>query len=200
MDRLRLAALVASSVLFFGCPDDDGGGDTTTVGMTSAPATGTTGGGPDTTGTGGGPGTTGMMETGGDSTTGGPVEGTSSDGGMLTNFLEDSGPMCRTNVQGEYNACAEKGTIACNYLGDSDANGFIGCLTSAEDKGASTCFINDCVEVCDCLPPPATGTAVVVCDAILADGGMGCALDCSGGETCPDGMECLGSICFWPAA
>ena len=110
--------------------------------------------------------------------------------------------MCDTNVQGEWNACVDRNgaiqTTQCNYLGDSDANGFIGCLTSSEVEGANSCFINGCVDVCDCLPPPATGTAVVTCTAILEDGGNGCALDCSGGATCPDGMQCLGSTCFWP--
>jgi hypothetical protein len=61
-------------------------------------------------------------------------------------------------------------------------------------------MISDCVDVCDCFAPPATGTAVVVCADILAGGGMACALDCADGKTCPDGMTCLDNVCFWPPA
>ena len=34
---------------------------------------------------------------------------------------------------------------------------------------------------------------------ILAGGGTACYLDCSGGATCPDGMDCIdNTLCMWP--
>lgn len=61
------------------------------------------------------------------------------------------------------------------------------------------CGVFDCEDVGDCPPPPPDGTAVVVCRDI---GGTpridDCGLDCSGGETCPMGMSCMGNgICYW---
>ena len=44
----------------------------------------------------------------------------------------------------------------------------------------------------DC-PLPLTGTAERVCNFSLCD------LSCLGGLVCPDGMECTGMICRWPA-
>ena len=118
--------------------------------------------------------------------------------------LDTGGNMCDPVIPGEFNACIDNAggidNTLCNWVGDPDANGFIGCLTSSMTKGANVCMISGCVDVCDCFAPPATGTAEVICDAILEDGGNACALDCSAGQTCPDGMECLGTICFWPPA
>ena len=54
------------------------------------------------------------------------------------------------------------------------------------------------LQACDCFAPPATGDAVVTCAAVLQGGGTACVLSCGGGETCPDGMECLSGTCFWP--
>src|SRR5688500_5693008 len=160
---MRLALSIVASACLTACPGDDGGGGGTTVSTTSMPPT--TGdatmaadddGGMMTTG--GPPASTGAVD---DSESGTPPPGSTDSGGGLSGFLDDDGPQCDTNVQGEWNACVnEMGqvqTTLCNYMGDSDANGFIGCLTSGEMEGANTCFINGCVDVCDCFPPPATG-------------------------------------------
>jgi hypothetical protein len=185
-----------------GCPGgDDGTGDTSGIGTT-------------TTGT---PPTTTFIET----STGMVVEDTGSSGPASTStaestssgaVVEDSssssggGPVCDPVVVGEWNACIdESGDIdntLCNWMGDPDSNGFITCLSAPPMKldGGNICTIRDCVDTCDCFPAPATGTAVVVCAEILEGGGTACGLDCSSGETCPDGMECASGLCFWPAA
>jgi hypothetical protein len=112
--------------------------------------------------------------------------------------------MCDPVIPGEWNACIDMDgnidTTLCEWMGMGGQTGFIGCLTSSEMKGANSCFISGCRDVCDCFAPPSTGTAEVICDAILEGGDMGCGLDCSGGQTCPDGMDCIGTLCFWPPA
>ncbi len=65
--------------------------------------------------------------------------------------------------------------------------------------GYSVCT-SPCMDDTDC-PVPATGDATVVCAGPVGDQ---CLLDCSGGETCPDGMDCVdvaGGMfvrCLWP--
>jgi hypothetical protein len=61
-----------------------------------------------------------------------------------------------------------------------------------------TCALLDCVNDCDCPDAPPTGTAESACDSILVGGQTACYLDCSGGATCPDGMECWqNQICMF---
>lgn len=154
----------------------------------------------------------------GNESTGGPSEGSSSGAAETTSGpdpdtssgssaeSEDTGPtnFCDPVVPGDWNACHdENGQVdntQCNWVGSGEATGFIGCLTSSRTEGANVCFISGCRDICDCFAPPTTGTAEVVCDAILEGGGMGCGLSCSGGRMCPDGMDCLGDLCFWPPA
>jgi len=119
---------------------------------------------------------------------------------------EDTGPinLCDPVIPGDWNSCHDaQGDVdntLCNWMGTGGATGFIGCLTSSETKGANVCFISGCVDACDCFAPPTTGTAEVICGPILEGGENGCGLDCANGRSCPDGMECLGSLCFWPPA
>ncbi len=112
------------------------------------------------------------------------------------------GNLCDPIIPGEWNSCHDEqgqtDNTLCNWMGTGGATGFIGCLNSAMMDGSNVCFISGCVDTCDCFAPPTTGTAEVICAEILADGGMGCALDCSGGKTCPDGMVCQNDTCFWP--
>ena len=116
---------------------------------------------------------------------------------------ESTGPInfCDPVVPGEWNSCHdEEGMVdntLCNYVGSGEFTGTIGCLGSGETKGANVCFISGCVDTCDCFAPPTTGTAEVICGPILEGGGNGCGLDCSSGRMCPDGMECIGTLCFW---
>lgn len=178
------------------CPGDDGGDTSTTVaastgsdtpatttGNTTEPATDSSGGG------------------GGETSTG-AAEGSSSDGADESS--SGGGPLCDPPVVGEWNACiAEGGNIdntLCNWMGSPDNNGFLTCLSSAKLKGGNICTISGCKDTCDCFNPPTTGTAEVVCAPILADGENACGLDCSSGQTCPDGMECSSGLCFWPPA
>lgn len=59
------------------------------------------------------------------------------------------------------------------------------------------CTETGCTTDADCYDMPATGTAAPIC----TDVGFGpiCLLDCSSGETCPDGMACFADIaCLWP--
>ena len=118
----------------------------------------------------------------------------------------ETGPInfCDPVIPGEWNSCHdEQGNVdntLCNWMGTGGAKGFIGCLTLSETEGANVCFISGCVDACDCFAPPTTGTAEVICGPILEGGENGCGLDCSNDRTCPDGMMCAGSLCFWPPA
>ncbi|MFO0632827.1 MAG: hypothetical protein U0168_08255 [Nannocystaceae bacterium] len=178
------------------CGGDDGG-TTTSVGTTD-PTTSTSTAGTSTSETTGG----GSSTSAGSSSSEG---GTSSSGGAdSSSGGSTTGPLCDPPVQGEWNACKDAdGTIdntLCNWVGTGESVGMVSCLSASSNPDANVCFIRGCVDACDCFDPPATGTAVVVCDAILAGGEMGCGLDCSEGKTCPDGMECLDNLCFWVPA
>lgn len=185
-----LPVLILPSLL--GCPGDDGSGETTVAPTTTATGTSTTDA----------PGSTSDASSGEDSSTGpagssssGVVDGSSSGGGE---------PACDPVVIGEWNACigpdGSTDNLLCNYMGDPDGTGFLTCLSSATIEGGNICTIRDCVDVCDCFAPPATGTAPVVCAPILADGASACGLACDEGQACPDGMECGSGLCFWPPA
>ncbi len=181
------------------CPGDDGGSGTTatTTGpamtSTEGPSTGAVEGSGSSSG-GGGETSSGGGET--SSSSGGMADGTSSGGGMA----------CEPPVVGEWNACVdENGDIdntLCNWLGDPDGTGFLTCLSAPpmDLDGGNVCTIRGCRDTCDCFDPPATGTAEVVCAAILGNGETACGLDCSRGQTCPDGMQCASGLCFWPPA
>jgi hypothetical protein len=198
---LGLVGVMLGLAGLMGCPGgDDGTGETTGIGTTtmSPPPTTTfietsTGMVEDSGSS--GPASTSAAES--SSSSGAVVEGSSSSGG---------GPMCEPPVVGEWNSCIdENGDIdntLCNWIGDPDGTGFLTCLSAPpmELDGGNVCTIMGCRDTCDCFDPPATGTAVVVCAEILEDGGTACGLDCSNGETCPDGMQCASGLCFWPPA
>ncbi len=60
------------------------------------------------------------------------------------------------------------------------------------------CAAVDCVDASDCAPAPPTGTAMPSCEPILDRGQTACVLDCSMGETCPEGMLCTpDGTCAW---
>ena len=77
-----------------------------------------------------------------------------------------------------------------------------GCLASenCETNMAGThsiCTEPGCAAAMDC-PEAADGNAVVSCGDPLMGGANTCYLDCSGGETCPTGQECVdNSYCAW---
>lgn len=186
-----------------GCPSDDTTMDTGLEMMSSTgpAAVTTTGFDPTSTGiTAASNGTSGAESTG-------PDEGSSS-GEVADGSSGSSGgePACEPPVVGEWNSCIdETGSVdntLCNWIGNPDGTGFLTCINAPAGvlDGGNFCSIRDCVDVCDCFDPPATGTAPVICSPILADGATACGLDCSGGQTCPDGMECASGLCFWPPA
>ena len=185
-----------------GCPGgDDGTAETTGVGTT------TTGMPPTTTFV---ATSTGMLE----SSSSGPAstsEAESSSSGAAVDGSSSSssgggGPVCEPPVVGEWNACmdadGEIDNTLCNWIGDPDGTGYLTCLSAPPKDldGGNVCTIRDCRDTCDCFDAPATGTAPVVCAPILADGATACGLDCSEGQTCPDGMQCASGLCFWPPA
>lgn len=92
-------------------------------------------------------------------------------------------------------------TVPAPAYGDCANNPDATCLaeeTCLEDDGGAVCT-ETCTMASDCGDAPETGDAVVACDDLGA--GDTCYLDCSGGQTCPDGMECLGdSYCHWAGA
>ncbi len=60
------------------------------------------------------------------------------------------------------------------------------------------CGTLDCRDDRECQPPPATGDAPAVCAPINAMGTLACVLDCTMGQTCPDGMACyMDFVCVW---
>ncbi|MCX4246031.1 choice-of-anchor J domain-containing protein [Paraliomyxa miuraensis] len=69
------------------------------------------------------------------------------------------------------------------------------------DPTWAVCTQGGCTDAGDCgsLVPP-TGDAPVACADPSGMGGPNtCYLDCSGGQTCPDGMSCIASSwCAWP--
>ncbi|MCA9709360.1 MAG: hypothetical protein KDK70_26195 [Myxococcales bacterium] len=70
----------------------------------------------------------------------------------------------------------------------------------ASDGTNSVCLGSGCATAMDCPAAPGTGNAPVVCQDVTADGSNDCYLDCTMGETCPNGMTCeLGFICLRPA-
>lgn len=194
---LTRVALALGLLGLVGCPGGDDTGESTAMGSTGPAATSTgpeaTSTGPEATSSSTGTASTGTAE----SSSSGSADESSSGGGP---------PVCEPPVVGEWNACRdEMGEIdntLCNWVGDPDATGFLTCINAPMDAldGGNYCSIRGCRDVCDCFDPPATGTAPVVCAPILTDGETACGLDCSGGETCPDGMECASGLCFWPPA
>jgi hypothetical protein len=133
------------------------------------------------------------------STSVGPSDSSSTDPSDST-----GAPACDPVVPGIWASCIdEMGDIdntLCMWMGTGESVGMVSCLSAASNPDANTCFIRGCKDACDCFAPPATGTAPVVCDSIVEGGEMGCALACGNGETCPDGMECIDNLCFWPPA
>lgn len=106
---------------------------------------------------------------------------------------------CSQHAIGGWNACKIGNQVnndLCEWA-EGGGEGMLLCL--APTSGAfNVCGIRDCVDVCDCFAPPATGTAVPVCAPILGGGANACALYCAGGQTCPDGMMCQSGYCYWP--
>lgn len=201
MLRLRYALITLATTL--GCGGDDSGGtatetspSTTTPTTTIDPSTSSGSTDPSTTMT------TDPTESSSGvdpSTSEGTADSSSGDPSETTGSIG-----CDPVVPGIWASCIdEMGDIdntLCMWMGTGESVGMVSCLSSSSEPDANTCFIRGCKDVCDCFAPPATGTAPVVCDTIVDGGEFGCALDCSDGQTCPDGMMCYDNLCFWPLA
>ncbi|MBV1859870.1 MAG: choice-of-anchor J domain-containing protein, partial [Nannocystaceae bacterium] len=66
---------------------------------------------------------------------------------------------------------------------------------------SSVCLFLGCEDLCDCPAPPEGFEELGRCEDQFGPGGAlddinDCFLDCSGGETCPDGMFCGGGVCY----
>jgi len=80
------------------------------------------------------------------------------------------------------------------------------CLVDVPDNPTFiVCSMPGCSTVNDCPAAPPTGDAPVACADIINDPAtLFCVIDCSGGQTCPDGMFCHQSLpipmdlCGWP--
>lgn len=99
---------------------------------------------------------------------------------------------CAEWGEGEYANCVEGGNTVCGA-----ANG--GCVVDdPADATVGVCYFGGCTEKCDCPAPPAGFEEQVDCFNFLGDDALECAISCSGGGACPDGMFCfMGAICFW---
>lgn len=69
------------------------------------------------------------------------------------------------------------------------------CITAGVPVLVGVCAYDTCVDATGCPPAPATGDAVVACLDVTGTGSPNCVLDCSGGQTCPDGLACHFGIC-----
>lgn len=204
---LPLVALTALAVVA-ACDSDEPGSDSssseTTMsspGTTSATAesSGDEDSGPDvTTGSTGGETTdTGIGSTGdgGSSTTGGSSTGEASTGGSSSG--EDSGSTGGPPPpSGDWVDC---------FAGEDCNSPDATCTMIPQSTGYTCTFAPDmaagCVDVSDCPAPPATGNAPVACGNVDFDQPEPeCYLDCSAGQTCPDGQECFGTYgCGYPS-
>lgn len=179
------------------CGDDgavaDGGsgteGTTGTTGATTMPTTTT----PATTE----PMTSGMTTVGPDDTSttapadssGGSSEGSTSGS---TGPAEGSSSSGAPPMDPAYPPCTPDADPVCSDPYDHCYSGLM------PGSGYSVCSVM-CMDDAEC-PLPETGDAVAVCAGPM---GNECVLDCGGGATCPDGMECVEIVmgierCAWP--
>ncbi|MFV8753244.1 hypothetical protein ACNOYE_22070 [Nannocystaceae bacterium ST9] len=125
----------------------------------------------------------------------GDEAGTETASETATETAETTGGECMP--PGEFGNCIDGGAAACM------AEGATLCPTDNLDNPSLGVCAKRCDDVCECWAAPATGDAAVACVPLVdGDPKKTCVLDCSAGQTCPDGMQCLDtlSICVWPSA
>lgn len=127
---------------------------------------------------------------------------------------DDMTPECFLDCSGGETCPDDMGCFAgllCVHDSGAGGDDYGACETGAVCPLGDTCIVDDpdavefgacsaqgCANAGDCPAAPATGNAVVVCEEITGSVND-CFLDCSFGETCPDGMQCYGGfICMWP--
>lgn len=86
---------------------------------------------------------------------------------------------------GEYAQCDPGSTAACMAGGGPDQ-----CIVDdTSDPSIAVCG-RPCTDVCECWAAPGSGDAPVACVSLAPGDDGTCILDCSGGQSCPDGMLC----------
>jgi len=97
---------------------------------------------------------------------------------------ETFGSACGDPLAGQWGDCINGNAQAC---GNEEAS----CLANSTTNPAwGTCILS-CNDRCDCWAAPEGSGAQPECAPVLPGGGLACVLDCSGGEQCPDGMNCV---------
>jgi hypothetical protein len=89
---------------------------------------------------------------------------------------------------GVYGDCANGGLDACQ------AESLPQCLQDDPNMPSIGVCGRACDDVCDCWAAPASGDAPVTCRSLVEGDDGTCVLDCTGGQTCPDGMSCLDAL------
>lgn len=97
---------------------------------------------------------------------------------------ETFGSACGDPLAGQWGDCINGNAQAC---GNEEAS----CLANSTTNPAwGTCILS-CNDRCDCWAAPEGSSAEPECAPVLPGGDLACVLDCSGGEQCPDGMNCV---------
>lgn len=97
---------------------------------------------------------------------------------------ETAGSACGEPLAGGWGDCINGNTQVC---GNEEAS----CLAnSTTDPAWGTCIL-PCEDRCDCWAAADGASAEPACAPVLAGGETACVLDCSDGQTCPDGMNCV---------
>lgn len=215
MSKLSISTIAASlcgSLLLTACPGDDTAGTGTETESSSSSSTGpvvttlpTTMTTDQTTTTTVDPDTTVGMET---SSSGTPPDDTTTTDAPETTTSGDSttGGSSSEGSSGSSSGGSTTGDPpAMEGYGDCANNDeAVACLADeiciGDGTGNAVCLEQDCADAGDCAVP-ATGDSIATCLDVTGDGTNDCYLDCSMGETCPDGMICvLDFVCIWEQA
>jgi hypothetical protein len=161
--------------------DDESTSTTTTTTTTSTPPTSTT----ETSGDVDPTTTTTTSST----STGEPDDSSSGDPPDRTTGEPD---VCTDQPEGTYKDCLA------GEMCDGDS---LGCIVDdVNNPSLGICSLS-CQDDCDCFADPGDGNAASRCLPLLEGGEKACALDCSGGESCPSGTVCVPQvgICVYEA-
>ncbi len=97
---------------------------------------------------------------------------------------ETFGSVCGEPLAGQWGDCINGNAQAC---GNEDAS----CLANSTTNPAwGTCILS-CSDRCDCWAAPEGTDATPECAPVLPGGELACVLDCTSGQACPDGMNCV---------
>lgn len=97
---------------------------------------------------------------------------------------ETAGSACGEPLAGQWGDCINGNAQAC---GNEEAS----CLANSTMNPAwGTCILT-CEDRCDCWAAPDGASAEPACAPVLPAGETACVLDCTDGQTCPDGMVCV---------